>query len=181
MQLASVEAIFAALNTARVRYLLVGGLAVNAHGYERFTKDVDLLISLEPDNIRRGLEALQSIGYQPSIPITPEQFADPSLRDSWRREKGMLVLKLWSDAHRRTPIDIFVHEPFPFDEAFHNAVSVTIGPGLTVPVIGLRDLQSMKRAAGRPQDLADIAELDRVQQLKQSSDLPPSPDPKPEL
>lgn len=47
MKLTSCEAIFRALNEAGVRYLLVGGLAVNAHGYLRFTKDVDLTIDIE--------------------------------------------------------------------------------------------------------------------------------------
>ena len=42
MELRSIEAIIRALNDAQVKYLVVGGLAVNAHGYERFTKDVDL-------------------------------------------------------------------------------------------------------------------------------------------
>lgn len=44
MEVRSVEAIVRALNDASVQYLIVGGLAVNAHGYERFTKDVDLVI-----------------------------------------------------------------------------------------------------------------------------------------
>lgn len=50
-----------ALNGSRVKYLIVGGLAVIAHGYERLTKDVDLVIGLEPGNISRGLRALLTI------------------------------------------------------------------------------------------------------------------------
>ena len=46
MKLASFEAITRSLNTAGVRYLIAGGLAVNAHGYLRFTKDADLVIVL---------------------------------------------------------------------------------------------------------------------------------------
>ena len=57
MEVRSVEAIVKALNDAKVQYLIVGGLAVNAHGYERFTNDVDLVIGLERDNISRGLRA----------------------------------------------------------------------------------------------------------------------------
>ena len=47
------------------------------------------------------LKALQEIGYHMSIPVTPEQFADPDLRESWRSEKNMFVLRMWSDEHRR--------------------------------------------------------------------------------
>ena len=80
MKLESVSAIVEALNGAKVRYLVVGGLAVVAHGYLRFTNDVDLVIQLEPDNIRRTFEALSRLGYRPGVPITAEQFADAGNR-----------------------------------------------------------------------------------------------------
>ena len=51
MNLASLEAIVGALNTAGVRYLVAGGLAVGAHGYPRFTMDVDLVVQLRADSI----------------------------------------------------------------------------------------------------------------------------------
>ena len=72
MEVRSIELIVKTLNDAQVQYLIVGGLAVNAHGFARLTMDVDLVIGLEPGNIIRGLYALQTIGYQPSIPITPD-------------------------------------------------------------------------------------------------------------
>ena len=50
MKLDSVEQIFQALNSAGVRYLVAGGLAVNAHGYLRFTKDVDFVLQLQDEN-----------------------------------------------------------------------------------------------------------------------------------
>jgi hypothetical protein len=54
MEVRSAEAIFSALNAADVKYLVVGGLAVNAYGYERLTRHIDLVIGLEPENIIRG-------------------------------------------------------------------------------------------------------------------------------
>jgi len=54
MEARSIEAIVRALNDGEVQYLIVGGLAVNAHGFERLTRDVDLVIGLESDNISRG-------------------------------------------------------------------------------------------------------------------------------
>jgi hypothetical protein len=53
----SIEAIVRALNEARVRYLIVGGLAVVAYGYVRFTADLDLFVDLEEENLRRALDA----------------------------------------------------------------------------------------------------------------------------
>src|SRR6266496_4464575 len=114
MEVRSVEAIVSALNKAEAKYLIVGGLAVNAHGFVRLTRDVDIVLQLEPSNISKGLNALFAIGYRMSVPAKPDDFANPEIREDWRRNKGMIVLKLWSDAHERTPVDIFVYEPFNF-------------------------------------------------------------------
>ena len=58
-----------ALEEQGVRYLVTGGLAVNAHGYLRFTKDVDLVIHLVPESIVAAFRALASLGYRPMVPI----------------------------------------------------------------------------------------------------------------
>ncbi len=168
MEVRSVEAIVKALNDAEVRYLVVDGVAVNAHGYERFTKDIDLVIGLEPANIIRGLRTLLGIGYNISIPITPEQFAEAELRACWREEKGMLVLKLWSDIHRRTPIDVFIYEPFDFTAEYAAAKWEMVFGAHQAPIIRYQSLLEMKRAAGRPQDLADIADLEEIEKLRQN-------------
>lgn len=167
MEVRSVEAIVRALNEANVRYLIVGGLAVNAHGYERLTDDVDLVIGLEPDNVIRGLRALGAIDYQMSIPVTPEAFADPARRDKWREEKQMIVLKLWSDTHRRTPVDVFIYEPFDFESEYATAMRETVVGSCSAPIVSYETLIRMKREAARPRDLADIADLSRIQELKQ--------------
>lgn len=63
---------------------------------------MDLVINLDRENTIRDLRALLTIGYQLKIPVTPEQFMDPALREEWRRDKNMVVLQLWSDAHHRS-------------------------------------------------------------------------------
>jgi len=159
MKLASFEAIVRVLNEAGVRYLVAGGLAVNAHGYLRFTKDVDFVIQLMPDNIKRTFAALETIGYKPLAPVTAEQFADRTTREGWIRDKGMQVLQLWSDSHRETPIDIFVHEPFSFDEEYANALIKPLYGSMEVRFVTIPTLIEMKEAAGREQDRIDIEHL----------------------
>lgn len=171
MEVSSVEAIVRALKDANVRYLIVGGVAVNVHGYERLTEDLDLVVGLKRQNIIAALRALEAIDYHMAIPVTPEAFADPELREMWRREKGMIVLKLWSDRHRRTPIDIFIYEPFDFDREFAAARWESLGDQLQAPVVGYETLMKMKREAGRPQDLADVADLARIQELRKEFGL----------
>lgn len=166
MEVRSVEAIVGALNAAYVEYLIVGGLAVIAHGYERLTQDVDLVIGLERENIIRGLRALEAIDYRMSIPVTPEQFAEPELREKWRHDKQMVVLKLWSDTHRRTPIDVFIYEPFDFEREFRTAHWEPVFGEMKAPIVSYEALIRMKKEAARPQDIADLVDLARIQELK---------------
>ena len=162
MEVRSIETIVKALNDAGVQYLIVGGLAVNAHGYERLTVDVDLVIGLQPENIKHALHALQAAGYQMSIPVTPEDFANPEPRESLRKEKNMLVLRLWSDVHRRTPVGVFVYEPFDFEKEFVRAKWEPVAGGARAPVVSYETLMAMKRQAGRDKDLLDIQALKKL-------------------
>jgi hypothetical protein len=161
MKLASFEAIVKALQDADVRYLVAGGLAVNAYGYLRYTKDVDFIVQLLPENIIRAFAALRPLGYKPLVPITAEQFADAALRESWIRDKGMNVLQFWSEEHRETPIDIFVSEPFNFDEEYHNALLKPLG-AMSVRFVSISTLIKLKQSAGRPEDLIDIEFLQKI-------------------
>jgi predicted nucleotidyltransferase len=159
MKLSGLESIFRSLNEANIRYLIVGGVAVNAHGYGRSTYDVDIVLAMDPVNIIRTFGVLAQAGYTPVVPVTPEEFADRDSREHWRREKGMVVLPMTSDHHPDAPLDLFVTEPFVFSEEHDSALWLELAPGLSIPVIRLETLLAMKRSSGRPKDLADLDEL----------------------
>jgi hypothetical protein len=159
MKLASFEALVAALEEAGVRYLVAGGLAVNAHGYLRFTHDVDLVIQLRPDNVVLAFRALAALGYRPRVPVTAEHFADESQRRQWISEKGMQVLNFHSDQHRETPLDVFVTEPFDFDGEYEASPKQELAPGLFVRFVSIPTLIAMKEVANRPHDADDIQHL----------------------
>ncbi len=159
MKITSIAAIAQALNDAAVPFIVVGGLAVVAHGYGRQTLDLDLVIRLEPEAIRSAFRALAALGYGPRVPVSAEEFADPKQRAAWIAEKGMTVLNFQSDQHSETPIDLFVSEPFDFGAEFASAMVEEVAPGVRLRIVRLATLLRLKRTAGRPQDLADIAEL----------------------
>jgi hypothetical protein len=159
MKVASFELIVQTLQQANIRYLVVGGVAVNAHGYVRLTVDVDLLIQLEASNIVAALRALEGLGYRPAIPVTAEQFADPAIRAKWIAEKEMKVLKLYSDAHRETSIDVFVSDPLGFEEAYGRVHYQPLTENLRVPICSYQDLVRLKLLASRPKDLDDLDRL----------------------
>ena len=131
MEKHSVDAIVGALNMANVRYLVAGGLAVVAHGYLRFTADVDLIVDLEPANVMRAVASLERLGYRPRAPV----------------------------AHALTEIDLFVEPPLDFETAYRDAVRKEVAPGVAATFIGIQDLRRLKQRAGRPQDLLDLEKL----------------------
>jgi hypothetical protein len=164
VKLASLEAIVRALNEGDVRYLIAGGLAVNAHGYIRFTQDVDLVIALDSVNIVGAFHRLATLGYRPAIPITAEQFADSTLRQQWIRDKGMQVLNFFSDQHRETGVDVFVTEPFDFQRESMDALQGELSAGVNVRFVSLPTLIVMKKAANRPRDIDDVQHLRWIQE-----------------
>jgi len=159
MKLASLEALVGALEDAGVRYLVAGGLAVNAHGYLRLTQDVDLVIQLRPENVIPAFQALASLGYRPGVPVTAEQFADEAQRRRWISEMGMKVLNFHSDRHRETPLDVFVTEPFDFDGEYEAAPKQELAAGIFVRFVSIPTLIAMKEVANRPRDVDDIQHL----------------------
>jgi predicted nucleotidyltransferase len=160
----SVESIIRALNDAGVRYLVVGGLAVVAHGHVRFTADVDLLLDLDEHNLEHALAALEGLGYSARAAVPLRDFADTAKREAWIHEKGLTVFSLFSDKHPATEIDLFVDDPLGFDDAYTRAAVMEVGPGITATFVGLDDLIRLKRAAGRPQDMLDIEKLDAIRE-----------------
>ncbi len=59
-----------------VRYVVVGGLATVLHGYARLTADIDLMVDLEPEELRKSIDALAGYGMVPRLPVDPYGFAD---------------------------------------------------------------------------------------------------------
>jgi hypothetical protein len=171
MKVDDVRTILRALNDADVRYLIVGGLAVVAHGYLRFTQDIDLVIELERENVLRAMNAFTGIGYRPLVPVEATQFADETLRQQWRDEKGMIVFQLFNPHRESTRVDIFIREPFLFAQEFETAKWHTWGE-LRAPVLRIEALIAMKEGAGRPQDVADAALLRDILQLQRDQSTP---------
>ncbi len=162
MERGSIESIVESLNRAGARYLVVGGLAVVAHGFVRFTADIDLVLDPEPAAMRRAIDALSGLGYRPRAPVGFGDLADPEKRQAWVREKGLTVFSAFSDQHPATEIDLFVETPFDFELSYVKAERLEVAPGIEATFVGLADLIAMKRRAGRPQDLQDVAELESL-------------------
>jgi len=167
MESRSINAIIQSLNQHQVRYLIVGGLAVVAHGHIRFTADVDLVLAIDTPNLASAIGAIKSLGYIPRVPVAIEEFQNAESRRRWATEKQMKVFSLFSDVHPKTTIDLFLEPPFDFDGAFSRAIEIEVAPGIPARFCGFDDLIELKRQAGRPLDLDDIEKLRRLREASQ--------------
>ena len=150
--------IFRALNAAGVRYVVAGGIAVNLHGVERATADLDLVVHLEENNARKFATVMTQLGYRPRVPVPAADFANAELRRQWMTEKQMTVFSFYNPHEPMEVVDVFVSEPLPFEDLYARRV-LREAFDVTIPVMGIRDLVTIKTAAGRPKDFIDISLL----------------------
>lgn len=138
----------------------MGGVAVNLHNVVRATMDLDLIVHLDRNNILRFIRVLKRLGYRPKAPVNPLDFSDPAKRKSWILEKGLVVLSFFHSKNPLELIDVFVREPMPFQKLYRRRKKVKAF-GISIPVIGLKDLITLKKKAGRDKDIYDIRALKR--------------------
>jgi len=155
------EPIIDALNRVDVRYVVVGGLATVLHGFARLTADIDLAVDLAPPQARKAVEVLTGLGLRPRAPVDPLAFADPAIRGSWVRDKGMRVFSMWDPANPMREIDLFVEHPIDFEQLWARSELVALAT-TAVRVASIPDLIALKRLAARPQDREDIEALEAI-------------------
>jgi predicted nucleotidyltransferase len=155
------EELLAYLEGAGVRFVVVGGVAVVIHGHVRLTADLDLVLDLEPANVRRTMNALDARGFRPILPVKAADFADEATRRDWVETRNLQVFSLVDPANPSITVDLFAKEPIPFPELWFRAEVIELG-GHPIRIASLQDLIRMKRAASRPQDLIDIKELEAL-------------------
>lgn len=127
-----------------VRFLIVGGYAVAAHGHPRYTKDLDVWIRVDPANAANVVRALEDFGFG-GLGLTVDDFLDDEV-----------VVQLGREPQR---IDLLTFvSGVEFDHAYENRVVVEMGD-VAVPVIGRAELRTNKLATGRLRDLADVEDL----------------------
>lgn len=157
------ESLFSALNKAKIRYLVVGGIAVNLYGIERATADIDLVVDLEENNLNRFIAVMKELDFKPKIPVRLADFMKKEIRESWIREKGMTVFSLFDPKNPFFLLDVFVAIPFNFDIVYEAKEEIHAGKTI-IPVVPIQYLIEMKEKTGRPQDIADVFYLRKIQE-----------------
>lgn len=144
------------LSSHEVEFLIVGAHAVVYYSRPRFTTDLDLFIRNSESNVARLFDALSEFGLE----ITREE----TMRLT-SVEKAMIVFGI--EPHR---VDVLnFQQDLDFETAWRNRVTASY-LDMQVPILALADLLHTKLAAGRPQDLADVATLEAISRQQKSAD-----------
>ncbi len=160
------EGVFRALNRRGVRYVVVGGIALNLHGVPRATADLDIAVALEKENLEKIVEAMMELGFKPRIPVKPEEFRNPANLERWKREKNMKVFTFWNPNRPYEEVDILINSPIKFEDIERTKETVR-ARGIEIPIISIDYLIKMKEFAGREQDESDIEALKKIKRIKE--------------
>jgi len=142
--------VLAALSRAEVRFLVVGGVACVLNGLVRTTEDVDVLVDAEPENVRRLLAALATIGEGHARELQVADFTD---------EEG--AIRLVEDF----PIDLFTRMG---GRRYADMLRYRrVHPGdAPIPFVDAEGLILLKSGSRRPQDQNDVAALRRLRPVE---------------
>jgi hypothetical protein len=145
------DRIVRALNYSGVEYVIVGGLAVAAHGVVRATRDLDLVPAGSEANMDRLARCFVALGAERPV---EEQLTGATL--------GRPVSFTVTTRHGEVQLLNRMHGVPPFEQLERDQVTVEIAPDVLAPVCSLPHMREMKRAADRPRDRVDLAELDEL-------------------
>lgn len=159
------EEVFKLFNSNKIRYVVVGGIALNLHGVPRTTADLDVVLALDEENLKNTVELLISMGFESRLPVRTEELYDLSKLDKWKKEKNLLGLNFWNSARQYEEVDIIIEIPLKFEEIEKNQELVKAGD-ITIPIISIDDLIALKAKSHREQDRADIEALNKIKRMK---------------
>jgi len=151
--------LFRVLNDHEVEFVVIGGMAMLAHNATRATKDLDIVPDPDPRNLDRLWAALTSLD---ASPLELRDFNDNEVPLPWERASldfgGNWLLRTNLG---RVDVLQYVSGIDGFNSLRENAIDIINSSAGRIWFAGRDDLISMKRAAGRPQDLLDIERIER--------------------
>lgn len=148
----------------RIKYVIVGGIALNLLGAKRVTYDLDILVQMKENNLRKIVEILREKGYSVKQPVDPMGLADDKTRNGWIKNKHLKALNFYKD-NTGEEVDIILDNGVDFEKAYKNS-RVIRGKNMSIRVISPDDLIKMKKHAGRKVDDMDIELLKEIKRIE---------------
>jgi TPP-dependent 2-oxoacid decarboxylase len=160
------EEILRGFQRQKVKYVLVGGIAVNLLGSLRSTADMDILVEMSNENLAKIVGILKKRGYRVKQPVDPMAIADAKIRHDWIFNKHMKAFNFYKEDALKE-VDIIIESPVSFAQAKKGALKIRIDE-IILPVISIDNLIKMKANTGRSVDKLDIEQLKRIKKLKRA-------------
>jgi hypothetical protein len=158
------EDILREFQVQKVKYVIVGGIAVNLLGSLRSTADMDILVELSDENLKKVVSILKKKGYGVKQPVDPMGLAIEKIRQDWIQNKHMKAFNFYKK-ERLEEVDIIIESPVTYEEAKKDALKIKIN-NVILPVISIDRLIKMKKNTGRSIDNFDIQELRKIKKIK---------------
>lgn len=134
---------------------------MNLLGVPRSTMDVDIIVSLDDNNLHRFLNVAKDLLLSPRLPVQMEDLLDPDKRNEWRTQRHMIAFAIGGPRSSDPTIDVLIEFPLDFQAAYQRRTQRPAF-GQAVSVASVEDMITLKSAAGRAQDQADITHLERL-------------------
>ncbi|MFA6321391.1 MAG: DUF6036 family nucleotidyltransferase [Candidatus Omnitrophota bacterium] len=159
------EEILREFQKQKIKYILVGGIAFNLLGGVRNTLDMDIIVEMTDENLRKIVKILKKAGYHVKQPVDPIMIADKETRENWINNKNMKAFNFYKGERSYEEVDIVIDSPINFKDAIKNALKIKVG-NLSLTIISPEDFIKMKKASGRDKDLQDIKDLTILRKIK---------------
>jgi hypothetical protein len=135
------------LYDCKIKYILVGGLAINLYGIPRTTIDVDIMIELNNDNILSLINCFKANGFRFRQPIDEKRLIDKEYRKQLKEEKNVIVLTLENP-----------NNPLDFNKAYSRKKILKVDD-FEIYIASIEDIIEIKKISNRPIDISDIENL----------------------
>jgi hypothetical protein len=136
----------------RIGYMIVGGYAVNFHGFSRNTVDIDLVIKFNLVNLKKIEKLLHEMGMISRLPI--DALSIYKFREEYIKNRNLIAWNFYKEDDPTSQVDILITH----DIGDFKSEKFRVGE-FVFKVISKEDLIKMKRESGREKDLIDIREL----------------------
>jgi predicted nucleotidyltransferase len=156
--------VLAALADAEVRFVIVGGVAVNLQGVPRFTSDLDVAVAIDDGSLATAARVLHGLGLRNRLPVREEELSLPEVVRGWITDRNLRAFTFVDPDDPLREVDIVLDSPVPFEEMERTADRMAAG-GLTLAVASIDVLVRMKAETGRSQDASDVDALRRIKEL----------------
>ena len=140
-------------NSAQVKYAIVGGVAVNLHGYVRMTVDMDIILELEDKNLAKAVTIMRESGFTCKVPVDPIGLADTKTRQDWIENKNLKALNFYRKSEE---VDFVIDTNVKYENVKISILSIR---DIHYPIVSKEDLIKMKTGTGREKDKEDIRNL----------------------